>query len=184
MQRVCRIPECGVVLTAENQIPAHRPGRYSQRICRKCWKRINIEKNRKKPCRWEGCAKRRCSTHSLCPMHLARHRGQSSLPMDAPPYMRNDCPEPYASRSDGYRWSQYRVTPSMWLQIALGGCWICGSHARLCVDHEHGIASKEGKPRDPSLIRGCLCEWHNGWVEANVHHPWAVRYFAMKRPFG
>ena len=42
----------------------------------------------------------------------------------------------------------YGLTPDAFDRMAAAGCWVCGSFARLCVDHDHATG----------LIRGILCD--------------------------
>lgn len=46
---------------------------------------------------------------------------------------------------------QYGLEPNEYTALVSGGCQICGSFDRICVDHDH----------ETGAIRGALCEWCN-----------------------
>jgi hypothetical protein len=62
----------------------------------------------------------------------------------------------------GVAWT-YGITAKEVKAIRSKGCGICGSHKRLCIDHDH----KTGK------IRGALCWNHNlfvGYLERDMKY--------------
>jgi hypothetical protein len=59
-----------------------------------------------------------------------------------------------AKNRDYWRKQTYGLTTEQWLELSKNGCGICGTHADLCVDHDH----QTGK------IRGALCRVCNSAI--------------------
>jgi hypothetical protein len=73
-------------------------------------------------------------------------------------------------RKEITRKTKYGVTPSWWeatLAAQGGGCWVCESTEKLCVDHEHGGSA-----------RGILCSACNTALGMMAESPTRIRQLA------
>lgn len=61
-----------------------------------------------------------------------------------------------------YYYDKYGLTLKEVKEIFKNGCFICGSHKRLAIDHRHVKNYKKLPPEDKRKeVRGALCYRHN-----------------------
>lgn len=54
---------------------------------------------------------------------------------------------------------RHGLTPDKYEKLTVNGCGICGTHANLCIDHDHACCP--GKRSCGKCVRGVLCSSHN-----------------------
>ena len=155
---------------------------------------VHVKGGRKGNCSYPGC-NRKYLAKDLCTAHYFRQRRGSLT--DGPVVSKEPCPEETKNQREHNRWSQYRVTPSMWkdlVKMQRGTCRMCRERAPTEIDHYHAPGTDIKYPRDATLIRGAVCRRCNtvlGRYETDLPSPlkasrliWlAENYLQKERPF-
>jgi hypothetical protein len=76
----------------------------------------------------------------------------------------------------------YGLTMEQYYELIKDGCEVCGTHEKLCIDHDHSCCPARTKTCG-NCIRGVLCDRHNraeGMLKGNPDEAIALAAYMMK----